>query len=280
MNSTFVTYLTGFLDPVTWAKVARTHRSLSNLFAEENKEFWEKCVRRDISNWPKPRVRKKFFKEDRIETYKEMYARVYSVILEIKLSKDRSTQHLFQLFFKILDHGFEKFDTHFPHLFSSAVINTTFTPEPSTFLNFAAQRGYTDLLQYILRQGAGVNTVIPLLKALGTMGVPVEFAGKSALMYAVKANQTRCVSILIEARADVDYKTSSWDTALHKAARKKYTDCVKILLEARASTNMTNVWGRSALDVAPKNSQCRQLLTEAVEKSKKPIEPAKQLVMR
>ncbi|MBS0351876.1 MAG: ankyrin repeat domain-containing protein [Proteobacteria bacterium] len=213
--------------------------------------------------------------EDRIETYKEMYARVYSVILEIKLSKDRSAAYLFQLFFKVLDHGFEKFDMHFPNLFSSVVISTSFVTEPYTFLNFAAQRGYTDLLQYILYRGAGVNTTIPRLKTGGTLGVHTNtwLPGKSALMYAVKANETKCVSLLIEAKAELDYKTSSGDTALHKAGRKGYADCVAELLKAGASTNITNVWGYRALDVT-KNSQCRQMLMEAMKKSKESLEPS------
>src|ERR1700720_3734612 len=88
LDPKFVIYLIEFLDLVAWVKAARTHRYLSNFFANENKAFWEKCVKRDISDSPKPRLKKKSSKENRTETHKEMYARVYSrVILEIKSSQ-------------------------------------------------------------------------------------------------------------------------------------------------------------------------------------------------
>ena len=278
LDPKFVIYLIEFLDPVAWVKAARTHRSLSDFFANENKEFWEKCVKRDISDSPKPRLKKKSFKENRMETYKEMYGRVYSrVILEIKSSQDESPENLFQLFFKVVLHGFEKFDTQFPNLFSPVNMNTAFIQEPFTVLNIAAQRGYTGLLQYILYQGADVNMTVSLLVAMSPIGAPTRHPGKSALMYAVKANETKCVSILIEAKADVDYRAKSLDTALHKAAKKGYVDCVKTLLEAKASTNMTNFWGRRALDVAPKDSECHQLIMDAMKKSTQP--PGQCLVM-
>lgn len=271
--------LVEFLTPFTLLKSCRTHRFLVNLAYDEN--FWERGVKRDISDFPKlRRIYDYKLQAYRPESYRELYVRVAEVILQIRNFQERlnfhnpleikisTTDQLLKLFYQVVDHGFDKFDNHFPGLFSSINMNTALKPQDrrNTLLHISAARGHIHLLKYILSCGANVNVLDAGLVQGGPSMMMIygwlPNYGETPLISAAEAGETECLSALIEAGSNVNFQNpSSGMTALHRAAIGGHVECIQKLLSVNALTEKTNKEGHRALDIA-KNQNCHQLLTE------------------
>ncbi len=87
------------------------------------------------------------------------------------------------------------------------------------------------------------------------------------LHYAASSKSVELVSLLVQARVNVDAATNDGSTALHFAARKGAADCVKVLLAAIAPYNVdaTDRDGVTALHLAARRGgpDCVEVLLAA-----------------
>jgi uncharacterized protein len=159
-------------------------------------------------------------------------------------------------------------DTHFketnPALTATAEIVTwlldqQFQPEQPLSANcsgmrsliLAAQQGRSDVLDYLLRQGADFREL--------------DQYGNNALWAACFANAADCITLLLQAGIDIDYQNPSGATALTYASSSGRAAAVEQLLQAGANPLLTTQDDFSALDLAS-NLQCLQLLRYAAKR--------------
>lgn len=112
-------------------------------------------------------------------------------------------------------------------------------------LILAAQQGRADAVDYLLRQGANINTL--------------DSFGNNAIWAACFADSTECIALLLQAGINIDYQNPSGATALTYASSSGKHSVVAVLLEAGANPLLTTQDDFSALDLAA-NRQCLQLL--------------------
>lgn len=133
-----------------------------------------------------------------------------------------------------------------------AVHDLGFANERRTALMLAASEGENRLVKRILRDATNLDaldeqgysalalaakgghmTTMKLLIANGA-GVNVQPEGKSLLQHMVLANNPLLVQVLLEAGADVNFRTDDGDTALKMARRAGYFDLDLMLVQAGA----------------------------------------------
>jgi ankyrin repeat protein len=112
-------------------------------------------------------------------------------------------------------------------------------------LILAAQQGRSDVLGYLLQQGADLSVLDPY--------------GNNALWAACFANAADCIALLLRAGINIDYQNPSGATALIYASSSGRHGAVEQLLQAGANPLLTTQDDFSALDLAA-NRQCLQLL--------------------
>jgi len=105
-----------------------------------------------------------------------------------------------------------------------------------TALITASSAGYTDIVKFLLKEGADVNES--------------DKDGITALMEGSIMGHTKIVDLLIEAGAEVDFKSSSEVTALWLASGENKIDVIKTLLEKDADASATRSDGITALMTA------------------------------
>jgi len=115
-------------------------------------------------------------------------------------------------------------------------------------LILAAQQGRTDILSFLLQQGADLRVL--------------DAYGNNALWAACFAEAGDCIALLLQAGIDIDYQNPSGASALTYVASSGKQAVVKQLLEAGANPLLTTQDDFSALDLAA-NRQCLQLLRNA-----------------
>lgn len=261
-----------FIDPVTLARSAGTNRFSKFHFNDET--LWEKFVKQHFSY--SPRI-------GRHETYKQIYQRLYTLALKIRTFEQSLEQQTDQseikhirntelpkLFALIIEYGFDKFDDHFPNLFSELSMRTALDPKAlnNTFLHIAAAHGHSYFLHYILSKDAEVDAIdagfftaksfSPSTFMQVTYWVPGT--GATPLVRTAHYGSTECLKILIARRANINFTSSAFGTTpLHEAAKAGHQDCVKILLDAGAHTHIYNKEDKRALEVA-KNTGCQELI--------------------
>jgi uncharacterized protein len=121
--------------------------------------------------------------------------------------------------------------------------------QPEQPLILAAQQGRSDVLGYLLQQGADLSLL--------------DQYGNNALWAACFANASDCIAQLLQAGIDIDYQNPSGSTALIYASSSGRYAVVEQLLQAGADPLLTTQDDFSALDLAA-NRQCLQLLRYAV----------------
>ncbi|KAF5271379.1 hypothetical protein FQA39_LY08177 [Lamprigera yunnana] len=102
-----------------------------------------------------------------------------------------------------------------------------------TCLQVAAHQGHVQIVRFLLRNGASVNTS--------------DTDGDTCLHYAAFGNQAEILELLIQNRADLNAANRSGCTALHIAAHKQPARCIQILLTAGADPNCRDLYGDTAL---------------------------------
>ncbi|XP_038886810.1 ankyrin repeat domain-containing protein 2B-like [Benincasa hispida] len=104
---------------------------------------------------------------------------------------------------------------------------------------------------------ASTGDVEGLKKALasGADKDEVDSEGRTALHFASGYGEVECAQVLLEAGAKVDALDKNKNTALHYAAGYGRKDCVALLLENGAAVTLTNMDGKTPIDVAKLNNQ-------------------------
>lgn len=123
----------------------------------------------------------------------------------------------------------------------------------------AVVKNDTTLLKQLIKQGADVNYV----KQEGWMKV-------SPLITAVNNKNLISVKILLDNKADVNWKDGFQTTALMYAASSGLEDIVKLLLDKGANVTTKDKQGNDALSAAKesKNDKVIELIIQAQKKSK------------
>jgi ankyrin repeat protein len=107
-----------------------------------------------------------------------------------------------------------------------------------TSVHYCARRGHTDLLRYLLAQGADKSA-----KNLAQLTPLVIYFSPHFLIFykhfAAKYNQVECAKILIEAGEDVDITSNQNLTPLHLACSQGNYDAAKFLIESKANVDVT-----------------------------------------
>lgn len=105
-----------------------------------------------------------------------------------------------------------------------------------TALFWACAKGYTELVQILVRKGANVNARTSY--------------NSTPLIAAADRNRHQVMRLLLQHGADVDSQTTNGDTACHLAAYRGHVEAVRVLVEAGADLDLTNNRFRTPLDDA------------------------------
>jgi len=105
-----------------------------------------------------------------------------------------------------------------------------------TALTYAARRGHTDAVRFLINAGANVNVR--------------DNRGETALMYAAFSGHTDIARLLIQAGANVNATDTRGRTPLMAAALEGHTDIARLLIQAGANVNATDTRGQPVLAYA------------------------------
>ncbi|KAL6521178.1 hypothetical protein OROGR_017747 [Orobanche gracilis] len=125
-----------------------------------------------------------------------------------------------------------------------------------TLLHLTCLYGHLSCAQFLLERGAKLDAKdedggIPLHDACA--GGFTEIAQ----LLISSANDPERVKRMLET-IDIE-----GDTPLHHAARGEYADTIRLLLAYGASPNMTNVYGKTPVELADAGTEARRILEEA-----------------
>jgi len=155
-------------------------------------------------------------------------------------------------------------------------------PTGRTALIGAAYQGHTEVVEYLLQQGANPNLqdnkgqtalmaamaaahqghikIVDSLLQKGADPNLISANGITTLMLAAQEGHTKVVESLLQRGADSNLKTDKGLTALMLAAQEGHTDVVEYLLQQGANPNLQDNKGATALMIAAEKGH-----TEAVE---------------
>ncbi|CAH1406985.1 unnamed protein product [Nezara viridula] len=130
--------------------------------------------------------------------------------------------------------------------------------EGLTPLQVAAERGYTDMMNTLIKEGADINAV--------------DNKNNTALHYCATGGSTNACSLLLSKGINVKAQNVNQATALHIAVWKGNYELVNRLLMYKDSFEITDNFGRSASDLAHEmnNDDITELLEKNGIKSKNP----------
>jgi ankyrin repeat protein len=134
-------------------------------------------------------------------------------------------------------------------------VNQEVRHDLDTPIQVAARLGRDDVVEVLLKHGAEVNGLPPVLVPLFSPGRdPSEFKPRSALQAAVEEGHLEIIDMLLAAGADVNGAISldGGATALQCAAGKGFIGIAKTLIERGADINARRAerYGRTALEAA------------------------------
>jgi len=124
-----------------------------------------------------------------------------------------------------------------------------------------------DVCQPLLRSGTNVKTKDRALKRAEFIlyrntASPHFWKGPGTpLSGAVRAQNEQLLTVLLEAKADVDEQDAKGVTSLHMATYEGHTDIMKVLFDFGAQVNLADGKGQTPLFFAPKAHICRLLAT-------------------
>lgn len=119
-------------------------------------------------------------------------------------------------------------------------------------LILAAQEGNLEIMEALLKAGARPD-------------IQTRDRDETALMIRAVSNDSQTLKLLLTYKADPDKVDKSNETALYKAVRARKFSNVRTLLEAGADVTITDLRGRTVLDIAQQTRSRRiiQLIEEA-----------------
>ena len=118
-------------------------------------------------------------------------------------------------------------------------IDAPYEGEKFTLLHFAIGRSKLDMVEFLMDEDADPD---------------ILYQDKTALMYAIKNNETAIVNYLVDLGVSVKVKNKRSKTALHYAAKHSTPATVKLLIEHGAKITDADKSGRTPLDIAIKEN--------------------------
>ena len=110
-------------------------------------------------------------------------------------------------------------------------------------LRIAAQEGKAEILKCFISAGANVNARTFSHKSCRSRRVSFDRDGDTPLMLAVQNDELKCMTILIEAGADVNTTDAEGNTILIKEVDVCSCECLRKLIEAGADVNWVGAHG-------------------------------------
>jgi ankyrin repeat protein len=103
-----------------------------------------------------------------------------------------------------------------------------------------------------LIHGARFNNLYAVKQniATGADANAVDGVGRTALWWASYKGHIKCVTALLEAKADVNNADVFIYAPLHAASRGDHVECVQVLIQHKANVNALNIHGQSSLCLA------------------------------
>ena len=119
----------------------------------------------------------------------------------------------------------------------------------------ASREGHDNCIQQLTGRDVRSRTSEINLEAVNVHSVLYSSRSTSPLQLSARRGHVECVDLLIDAGADVNWKDSKGDTALHHAASGKADDeraacCARSLIAAGANVSVKNYFQDTALHVA------------------------------
>lgn len=132
-------------------------------------------------------------------------------------------------------------------------------------------RSYTDGIPALIFAAREGNFAImeALLKAGARPNISTRDRDETALMIRAVGRNSQLIKLLIDHKADLDKADRANETALYKAVRARKFKNAKMLVDAGANVNVTDLRGRSVLDIAKisRSQRMIQLIEEAAKGS-------------
>ncbi len=122
----------------------------------------------------------------------------------------------------------------------------------TTALALASNRGYANIVQYLLSKGANVSTV--------------DNSGKTALIMAASNGHVDAMKILLAHGIDINAQDRSGRTALMDAVYNGRAEAVQLLLSYKANVNMRDNEGKTALGIALYFDSSRAVITRMLKR--------------
>jgi ankyrin repeat protein len=133
------------------------------------------------------------------------------------------------------------------HLLAQGADNNALDYQNLTALHYAAIWGHLNAVEYLIRNGAHINTQ-------GTYGLE---SGWTALHHAALRLDLKIAQCLLLNGADINAQTANGKTALHKAAKSGYLKMVRCLINHGADITIKATNGETAFDVATRRGYKR-----------------------
>lgn len=157
------------------------------------------------------------------------------------------------------------------HLYEGPKIKP-YDREHNTPLHLSALNGYLEIVKYLVKNGANVDSknrknqaplhsavhnahrdIIEYLVTSGADLNAIDDEGDTPLAWAAYKGQTEVAGLLVKLGANIHAKNKIGNTPLHWAAEKGYLDIVELLISHHANLRLKNIEGQIPLILAVQN---------------------------